>query len=191
MAFENFHKIFGQGKCFARPSPQDLKRHKKLDPELLEEWQQHGWCSYADGALWLVRPDEFTDCVREWFPRQKKLPVVFGRAGFGDLLMLRGRSILHLHVHDGQYVDMGEAEFFLFLDAALDRDFVKVALDGKLTKDAVRKLGKLKPDEMFTFEPALALGGAPKLKNVAKVAMLPQLSFLAQIHGGARERKSL
>jgi hypothetical protein len=34
---------------------------------------------------------------------------------------------------------------------------------------------------MFTFEPALALGGARKLEYVAKVKMMPQLSFLSQL----------
>jgi hypothetical protein len=34
---------------------------------------------------------------------------------------------------------------------------------------------------MFTFEPALALGGAEEIKYVKKVKMLPQLSLLAQL----------
>jgi hypothetical protein len=52
-----------------------------------------------------------------------------------------------------------------------------------LTEKAAEKLGALSSAEMFTFEPALALGGAPELEYVKKVSMFPQLSFLAQLHG--------
>ena len=42
------------------------------------------------------------------------------------------------------------------------------ALDGKLALKAMKKLGPLAPDEMYTFEPALALGGKPVLKYMKK-----------------------
>jgi hypothetical protein len=51
-----------------------------------------------------------------------------------------------------------------------------------LAAKAVKKLGPLAADEMFTFEPALALGGAERLKYIVKAKLMPQLSFLAQLH---------
>jgi hypothetical protein len=63
-----------------------------------------------------------------------------------------------------------------------DDEFVDLVLDRALHREAINKFGLLAPDEMFTFEPALALGGAAELKYVAKVKMLPQLSILAQLN---------
>jgi hypothetical protein len=55
-------------------------------------------------------------------------------------------------------------------------------MDGALAAKAKAKLGELSPDEMFMFEPALALGGAPELKYVRKAKTLPHLSLLSQLH---------
>ena len=53
--------------------------------------------------------------------------------------------------------------------------------DKKLFKKVLKKLGRLSPDEMYGFEPALALGGTAKLENLAKVKAVEHLIILSQL----------
>jgi hypothetical protein len=78
-----------------------------------------------------------------------------------------------------------QGDVTFFFDLTLPSDFAKEywkdGLDGSMTRKATKKLGPLAPDEMFTWEPALALGGSRKPENLAKVKLSQQLSFLSQL----------
>jgi hypothetical protein len=51
----------------------------------------------------------------------------------------------------------------------------------KVLKKALKKLGPLHPDEMYGFEPALAVGGTSKIENLVKVKMIEHLILLSQL----------
>ena len=46
---------------------------------------------------------------------------------------------------------------------------------------ALKTLGRLKPDEMYGFVPALALGGPSTLEHLQKVKAVEHLMLLAQL----------
>lgn len=50
----------------------------------------------------------------------------------------------------------------------------------KLFQRALKKLGRLHPDEMYGFEPALCLGRLPILNNLRKVKIIAHLVLLEQ-----------
>ncbi len=52
---------------------------------------------------------------------------------------------------------------------------------GNLFKPAKRKLGRLQPDEMYGFTPALMLGGLDKLEHLEKVKAVEHLMLLSQL----------
>ena len=187
-----FHSTFGQGECYARPSAADLEEWTgKTDPALLQEWRESGWCSYAKGTFWFVNPKAFEENTAEWFPDGGSQVYVFARSAFGSLLFaLEGGGVRSLHVHWGKYVDLGRNEKTSlqdFINYALTPRYLRVALYGDLAEPAAKKFGRVEADEMFTFEPALALGGAKELKYVRKVKMMPQLSLLSQLCGNVSE----
>ena len=182
---EMFRKMHGPGRSCQPSSQVVLKRYQsKLPAELIEEWRNNGWCCYAEGQLWLVNPETYVDVVREWLPdwcgHDVEEPIVFARGAFGDVLVSHDGSVGHLNVHYGRYIDIG-AEVDVFLGYLLDKGYISSALDGSLALKAIKKFGALSSDEMFTFEPALALGGEFKLEYVKKLKLFPQLSFLAQL----------
>jgi hypothetical protein len=184
--FPIFHKVHGPGIKYGVPEPKTLKSGTKRFPvELVAEWESHGLCSFADGLLWTVDPNVYQDALDEWLPprrgsKDKADSFVFARSAFGDLLVSRDGRVGQLNVHFGRYIDMG-GNISIFLNCSLDTRYVKNALDGLLGAKAIKKLGALSESEMFTFEPALALGGAQELKYIKKVKVLPQLSILAQL----------
>jgi len=45
----------------------------------------------------------------------------------------------------------------------------------------LKRLGRLEPDELYGFEPTLALGGVERLENLAKVKAVEHLLILAQL----------
>ncbi|WP_407513900.1 T6SS immunity protein Tdi1 domain-containing protein, partial [Acinetobacter baumannii] len=51
----------------------------------------------------------------------------------------------------------------------------------KLFDRAVKKLGVLKVDEMYAFEPALALGGEESLQHLTKVNLPVHMKLLKQV----------
>jgi hypothetical protein len=53
--------------------------------------------------------------------------------------------------------------------------------DKPLFERALKKLGPLAADEMYGFEPTLALGGKADLKNLHKVKAVEHLVILAQL----------
>jgi hypothetical protein len=50
-----------------------------------------------------------------------------------------------------------------------------------LFEEALKKLGPLKPDEMYGFVPAIALGGPGTLNTLQKVKTIEHLTFLSQL----------
>jgi len=183
---ERFRKLHGPGEACEQAHPSVLERYRhKLPEDFLSEWEHSGWCAYARGRIWTVNPDLFIDTIREWLPDwclgEDNQPIVFARGPFGDLLVYYNGEVGQLNVHYGRYIVVNPTGLDLFLGFSLTEKYIDNALDGKLALGAIKKLGPLAFDEMFTFEPALALGGATKLKYVKKVKMLPQLNILAQL----------
>ena len=180
----NFRKWHGPGVQFEEASAEMLEKYQDVLPDaLLDEWKNYGWCSYAKGMLWLVNPDHYVDCLKAWLPDWSvgdQPPAVFARGPFGDLLVSYRGEVGQLNVHHGRYIEIGD-DAEMFLEFSLDKGYLKDALAAGLAKRASKKLGAAESDEMYTFAPALALGGKYSLPFVRKEKLLPQLSMLSQL----------
>ena len=65
---------------------------------------------------------------------------------------------------------------------SIDSEFLEDALNKQFHKKCVSKSGPLERDEIFGFEPAIALGGNDENINmVKKFQMDPHLAFLSQL----------
>jgi hypothetical protein len=129
-----FYKAAGKGVPHARSTAATFHKYEgKPDEALLQEWREHGWCSYA-----------------------------------GDLLFAGPKGIGYLDVHHGSLVkfeDFGKnVNLTIFMVLGMKPYLTNGALDGTLTRKALKIFGNLASDEMFTFEPAPALGGGYQLK---------------------------
>jgi hypothetical protein len=182
--FDEFRAKYGATARSDVPSPNAavLERYKGRVPEpLIEEWEISGLAGFADGFLWLAEPDSLTDVIAEWKPEPAGVP--FARTGFGDIFLWNDEGVYCLGVHDGQ-VDWVTGDFVMFFNYALcDQAFLDEVLRHRLYVELLPRLGAVNVDEMYTFVPALVLGGEQDAAHVQKVKMREQLFFLAQAHG--------
>ena len=174
-----------------------------LPNRLLYFWRELGWCSFRNGLLWLVNPDDYDAMVETWLEgcRCAELDTFhcYARTAFGELL-LYGQ-------HSRQFIDVTPQQQSLWAD---ERNILKrqseenadISIgtrlcgdderydfrnyDGKpLFPQALAKLGELQPNEMYAFEPFLVTLPDEKITvdSLAKVRMDVQLDILRQFGG--------
>ncbi|USX11287.1 DUF1851 domain-containing protein [Oxalobacteraceae bacterium OTU3CAMAD1] len=196
--FEYFLENFGPQFNKVQPLPSDIKKFRgKLPDKLLEYWQDHNWGGFHNGLFWLVNPSDYTRVVDAWLSNTGIEGVdsyfAIARTAFGRVFLWNkstgqtatisglfseiittppNRSVLA-----GDEVSAVEAFMATKEPDALDIEDEK---EKKIFKRAVKKLGALRADEMYGFEPALVIGGAPKLDNLVKVKVIEHLILLQQ-----------
>jgi hypothetical protein len=177
-----FHEAYADSAaCYRRPTPDDLARFSERVPEGLKHyWETYGWCSFLGGLLWTINPFDYDDVKANWPLDEKAL--VIARSGFGDLLAVVGPKLLIIYVHTARY-EMSVSSYEDVLAYHLSNvEDIDESFWGDLYREGVAALGTPGVDEMFTFEPALALGGEPILECLRRARLKPALAILAQIH---------
>lgn len=191
-AFAIFLEEFGSPMERREVPDSSIQRYRGVLPDqLLEYWREHGWCGYGDGIFWMVNPQEYDGVLDSWlcgseFETTDNYHVI-ARSAFGDLYLwgeatgasLKITSILSRYsVHKSKYVGdkMGKGVQAFMVSKRMDTNDY-----GGLFKPALKKLGRLGPDEMYGFIPAFMLGGPDDLKHLEKVKIVEHLIFLSQI----------
>lgn len=189
--FAGFLEDFGPAIDKRHVPPSSIESYcGKLPDQLLAYWEEHGWCGYADGLFWTVNPQEYEPVLEAWigdteFMEQDAYHVI-ARSAFGKLHLWGEKTGYSLFISApsshciprksklvGEKMNFGVQVFF----GSLNRD--SNDFDG-MFKDAFKKLGRLKNDEMYGFVPALALGGAATVDHLQKVKAVEHLVILAQ-----------
>lgn len=181
-------------------APEVFDRYREILPNrLLAYWQAYGFCGYADGLFWTVNPDDYAELLAGWL---KKTPLaeqenhyVIARTAFGELYAWgdksKNTSILEPHYNTILPADIPaeavgdeqcERRIGLFFDSKSKDSVDFYDRDEKLLfARAMKKLGALEHDEMYTFVPALALGGAATIDNLKKARIYEQLALLIEL----------
>lgn len=181
-----------------QPQASDIEKYQgKLPARLLEYWKNYGWGSYRNGLFWIVNPAEFEPIVEEWLAgsgaEDRDSYHTVARTAFGELFLWgekSGQTITVTPLDATVYSYPDEKRLLTRPDSAIASFFSDQDPEGldfedenekPLFKKAVKKLGKLKADEMYGFEPALCIGGMPRLENLVKVKMHEHLLLLEQL----------
>jgi hypothetical protein len=185
---EEFASETGREK--APDSSMALYRHR-LPEQLLRYWNEHGWSGYSDGLFWTVNPLFYEPLLSHWLIDtefyDKDNYHVIARSAFGDLYVWGensgycltissplARHSYRISMFTGEKLDFGVKAFFLAMSTE-SNDFAD------MFELAVNKLGKLSSDEIYGFDPALALGGPIEFNNLQKVRTIEHLEFLSQL----------
>jgi hypothetical protein len=190
--FEYFLEKMGPSTEERLVPPSSIERYRgKLPGKLLDYWGEYGWSGYADGLFWTVNPQEYEPVVEAWIGNTSMMERdtyhVIARSAFGKLY-LWGEST-------GASLDLfAPGSFCIPGDGILigpDRDFELQVFFGGISPEendfeamfvpALKKLGRLKHDEMYGLVPALALGGSPSTDYLQKVKAVEHLVLLGQL----------
>jgi hypothetical protein len=190
--FEYFLEKMGPPVHKRHVPPSSIERFRgRLPDQLLDYWEEHGWCGYADGLFWTVDPLEYEPVLEAWIGEsqfmEKDAYHIIARSAFGELYFWGERTGESLRIFaPGSYclpnesifteseLELGLRAFFSVRDRE-ENDFAE------MFNPAFAKLGQLVHDEMYGFVPALALGGTADLSRLKKVKAVEHLVFLAQL----------
>ncbi|MGI2172507.1 GAD-like domain-containing protein [Shewanella sp. MF05960] len=203
--FDNFYNFKGFGPAIksVNPTQETLDYFKeKLPNRLLEYWQEYGFCGWGNGAFWTVNPADYHEVLQVWlsgteFEEREKDGIdkyyVIGRGAFGRLFVWGKTSGQSIKINPSygmllpaDYSDklkaLGEERSIDLFFAVMSKDSIEEEADGMpLFNRALEKLGVLESDEIYSFVPALSLGGINKLENLQKMKALEHINFLAEL----------
>ena len=189
ISLNKFVKKYKPIKCVI-PDNELVEKYKELVPdELIELWQTAGFGFYKfkDCELQIINPDLYIQNLCKWFNR----PVTYDRipiaiSPFGIIIYYRKLSetdydFAYLDPHTSQSEVLSWNISSFFNDLLLDKDIKNFLFEPELTVKAVKEKGSLDINEMFTFVPALRLGGNRTLEYVDKCNAQVQLDILLQL----------
>lgn len=169
--FKGYYKITEKTSAV---SEDILKKYEnKVPPLLLDLWKEDGFGKYNDGLIETFNPQDFEDNLWTWLGREVENYVPFAITGFGELIYYRKLSATDEDVCmiDIQYRKIENLSWSLegfFEDFLTDIEERLPWLRENLFQEAIEEKGILAPQEVFTFTPILALGGAEELKYLQK-----------------------
>jgi hypothetical protein len=198
--FEYFISKFGEATSRVAVPPEDIEKWQgKLPKKLLNYWSEEGWCSYANGLLWTINPEDYEDLVDEWLTDTPLEQIdsfhAIARSAFGDLYICGEQSGANITISCGLNAisaiaksltpksdEKKDSSIRSFFAASTLSDFdLKDEQGNPLFNRAIAKLGPLESDEVYGFEPALVLGGKMRLENLAKLKLDVHLTILRQL----------
>lgn len=185
--FNRFMNEYGPPAEPEKAEPKLLEEYKGVVPDqMIEFWEKFGFASYADGLLWAINPKQLEDVLTEWFPENPEPPraVPIVRTALGKVIYWHKDKFHLLDVNHNNRFEAGDNveiifDYFLVGEAAR-----RSILQELLFKEALKKFGPLRRDEMYGFKLPLAMGGNYDLDNMEKMKLREQLSILAQVHLG-------
>jgi hypothetical protein len=175
-----FMKAFDPGESYRQMTERDRERLARVPSVLLEIVARDGWCSYKRQVLWTCDPDDWKDAARAWFPDAQE-PQVLARTAFGDLIVWDQEWMWLALVHDAVAMKLIDDPAWFFEWSATSSDFTTQKDLPRRVKAARESAGTLEWDEMYTYVPALALGGSEDTSRVDRVKAREALSILASL----------
>lgn len=160
-----------------RPDEAELEGAAEAVRALLERFGEVG---FGRGLLWPCLAHRYDAVIAGWGldPAQVR---VFTRTSLGLLFCTDRGFIRALQPHTAEYLPVGRDVGRLFTDTLPSGRLDAPVLLRPTHERLVRKLGELGRNEMYTWVPALALGGREKVESAARVNLFAQHAILAQL----------
>jgi hypothetical protein len=151
-----------------------IKEYEAKVPEyLINLWKLNGFGKYHSGLVTLVNPKDFEPSLWTWLGREFENYVPFAISGFGELFYYRKLTETDEDVCmiDIQYRKIETVVWNLesfFKDFLTNEEDREEWLRESLFKKAIAEQGDLEKNEVFTFTPVLAMGGAMETKYLKR-----------------------
>lgn len=172
--FKKFLKSYKPSRNCIKITPELLEEYKnKVPKSLLNLWKNQGLGKYNKGLIEIVNPKDFEDTLWTFLGKKVENYVPIAITAFGELFYYRKLTETEEDVClvDIQYRNIETVAWSLdlfFEDFLLDDEMKEEWLREKLFKKAMLQEKPLIKNEIFTFAPALALGGSAELKYIKR-----------------------
>jgi hypothetical protein len=191
------NKFTSGGVVASQGRPADSGKLEGRIPEVIFQlWDRLGLGVFLDGYFQLCDPDKYRPILAQALDGDDDLDPVrthpIGFSAFGEIIAWNeDYRDVRIDLVDGQVTSRWlvapkegidpNMTILTRLLLADDVSFDPLDIDGKpLFKSVRTRLGKLEPDEIYSFKPILAFGGARASESVEKYQATPHMSILAQ-----------
>lgn len=199
IGIREFLTEFGNANPSQAVTDEQIEAYRGKFPDtLLRFWKEQGWGGYADGLFWTVNPADYHDVLQQWLvdtPHENEPDnYVIARSAFGNLYIWNSKKGYAFKItlpnhwlrkgpHDvevgrNELEDKADSFFCVMNKKRLDQTD---EYNKPLFQKALKRLGPLKPNEMYGYVPAICLGGKELLTNLQKVDIFVHLSILAEL----------
>lgn len=176
----SFHRHHGAGDRYRALSADDLRRlGRRLPGELVAWLAGDGLCAYRDQLLWTVDDRDLAAAREAWLPGVHA--AVFARTAFGSLFLWDGAQVQVVLPHSAQVGALAHDPRRFLEHTLTEPGFVESSLRPAAVHTARAHAGALAWDEMYGYQPALAVGGSGAADTVRRVPLVEQLVALAQL----------
>jgi len=196
--FESFFNNFGSPIHNESVDAAILTKFKgRLPDRLLEFWQEHGFCGFKEGLLWVTNPEAYESDMQTWFGQFEgaKDYYVIARTAFGKLYLWGSRTgTLFTFIDPSRgwlYQNKGNADDIAQgrADQCLEAFFNAQKPEAQDIKDktgqplfalVVERLGSIKKDEIFYAPASHLLPASESLRYFTKMDIHAYLSITAK-----------
>jgi hypothetical protein len=152
----------------------DRRRLSKRLPEpMLAILGETGWCAFDDQVIWLTDPEAWEPIGRPWLPDASTACDVLLRSSFGDMVIWGGEFFWLVLPQSMARIRQTESPDWLFGSTLQQAS--------KRTSAARAEVGELEPNQIYTYAPALPLGGSEADSTVAREDAAVALTILSQL----------
>jgi hypothetical protein len=164
-----------------------LQFQGRLSERLINLLLNDGFGGYANGLIWTIDPLSYKNTIMHWLALGGN-GVPFLRTCFGDILVWDDKSIKPVLKlidirHCKKLILPGNIDE-LFDEEFEDYDYFLYWLKAEEFPAIYEKLGPLKHDECYGYEPVLALGGDEIIDNLKIVKFDVHLNIITQLLDG-------
>ena len=184
---KKFHNVFKLSQEYPAATDELIERYQSKVPNLLLDlWKRTGIGKYNDGLIELIDPTDFEPSLWTWLGEEVEEYTPIAISGFGELFYYRklteeDEDVCMLDIQN-RLCEVLTYDFETFFENFLvNEDERKEWLREELFEQAISKYGSLSKNEVFTFAPALALGGHESVENLQKGNAQAYLDIMFQI----------
>lgn len=176
-----FASVFGAGDR-NRPISSTLKEKlaAKMPDPILSLLESDGIATYRDDALRTLNPVDWQDLVANW---TDKFPdaLPFAMTSFGDFYFWADRAVWVCFVQYARIKFCMESADSFLNDFLTDPSYLKDLELFERNNKARAAVGTRSNSEIYTWEPAFALGGSPDTSAIGKGNARVALKLLSQL----------
>lgn len=180
MAFDAFHAVFSPTRYRELTDEATTRLGARVPADLIDLLRTDGFAFYGPRLFWTVDDADVEAARQAWLPAFPQVSVLACGA-FGQLFLWDGATVQVLLPHTAQVGLVAYTVTQLCNEGLTPAWYIEDGLQPASAAAAERAVGPLAPDEMYGYEPALALGGSGDLDTLRRYKLVEHHILLSQL----------